>query len=53
MTLFWLLVWMMSQNPLVNAWNTWAISLGVCIVIDFLGVLKFRGHECNCECEDE
>jgi hypothetical protein len=42
MTFLWLIVWLFSQTPSVEAfgsWNTWGIALGVCMFIDLVGGL--------------
>lgn len=34
MTIFWLIVWVLSHTPRVYMWNEWAIGLAVCLIID-------------------
>ena len=38
MTLLWLIVWVLSGVPEVGHWNAWMIALGVCLLIDILGI---------------
>lgn len=42
MTFLWLLVWLLSSTPHVDfdPWNTWAVALAVCALIDLLGIFR-------------
>jgi hypothetical protein len=50
MTVIWLIVWLIVQTPDVavfGPWNNWGIALGVCVVIDLLGVLRANSRARN------
>ena len=36
MTFIWLLVWLFSDTPNLEMWNSWAVALAVCVIIDVL-----------------
>jgi len=44
MTVLWLIVWLVSGNPVLelSLSNPWIVGLGVCIIIDILGVFGLK-----------
>ena len=36
MSYLWLIVWIIMGTPSVYAWNTWAVVLTVCMILDLL-----------------
>lgn len=36
MTIIWLIVWIFHDCPTLYFWNSWAVSLAICLVIDTL-----------------
>jgi len=36
LTILWLLIWLSNGTPQLEAWNNWAIALGICLFIDFI-----------------
>ncbi len=38
MTVLWLIVWVLSGAPQLEPWNSWLVALGICLVIDVLGL---------------
>lgn len=47
MTVIWLIVWLIKGTPQVTAWgpwNSWGVSLFVCLAVDLLGALGANGN---------
>lgn len=45
MTIIWLIVWLIQNHPSFQlSMNPWMISLVVCLILDFFGVLKIKNH---------
>lgn len=40
MLVLWLIVWLLSDTPVVRTWNDWAIAGVVCLAIDMIGIFR-------------
>lgn len=37
MTLLWLIIWIANGTPELHQWNSWAVSLAICLLLDIFG----------------
>lgn len=37
MTIIWLIVWFIKDTPELHQWNTWLITLIICLALDIFG----------------